>query len=130
VDEDLADGDARLVQVMTRTARRILAGERAYDVCIGQSGALSELIGRAHHDGAAYILWAAIGDLLDAPGGPQSESACNAMAAAVATDWLSGDTESSESVSSYFGRWDPRNGPAWLAQRGRAVVAASDPEAT
>jgi hypothetical protein len=115
--DDLKDGDAELVRVMTRTAQRILAGERAYDVCVDTTGALVALLGKAHNDGTAYVLWAEIGDLVDSPRGPQSESACNGMAAAAAADWLSVEIQSPEAVASYFDRWNPATGSAWLAKR-------------
>ncbi len=115
---------------MTEAAERIAAGRRAYDVCIEASGRFSGLIGRAHHDGVAYVLWAEVGDLLDSPRGPQSESACSDMAAAVAEDWLSINTESSESVSSYFERWCPGKGSAWLAHDRESAAQPSAPGAS
>ena len=122
MDEDSSEDDAQLARVMTQAARRILAGDRAYDVWLDAGGPLSELICKAHHDGAAYVLWASVSDLLDSPWGPLSESACNQMAAAVAEDWLSVDTGTPESVAAYFERWDPANGSAWLAEEGRILA--------
>jgi hypothetical protein len=114
VAEDFADGDAQLADVMTHAAKRISAGDRAYEVCTDAMGALVDLIGKAHHDGAAYLLWAEISDLFDSPWGPRSESACSAFAAAASADWLS-VARSPEAVASYFERWHPGRGSAWLA---------------
>lgn len=120
--DDRTGGDTRLVQVMTRAAQRILAGERPYDVCNDATGRLSDLIGMAHHDGAAYVLWARISDLVDHPSGPQSEFACNDMARAVSGDWLRVDSRSAESVAAYFERWDLATGSAWLAQEAQTLA--------
>lgn len=117
--DDLMDGDAQLAQAMTRASQRILAGDRAIDVC-RDLGAFADLIGKAHNDGAAYILWAEMGDLFDSPWGPQSEKACNDMAAAASADWLAVDTQSPQAVTSYFERWDPAAGSAWLGVERRS----------
>jgi hypothetical protein len=114
------DANSRLADVMTRASLRIAAGERPYDVCIEACGALTnaDIFGKADHDGTAYILWAEISDLYDSPSGPRSEAACDAMALAVAIDWLAIDAELVGSVSSFFQRWEPAKGASWLTVEG------------
>jgi hypothetical protein len=114
--------DAALIDVMTRMSHRVLAGERAYDVAHDADGEIlgGPIIYEARHGGIAYVLWAAIADVLDGPDGPQSEQACNAAARAAAADWLAIDPASDSAVMSFFERWNPSPGAgsAW-----RSLVA-------
>ena len=110
---DDTGADAHVVQIMTDTAQRVLARERAYDVAKHAMGALVHLLAHARHGGAAYKLWASISDLFDDPRGPASEEICDVYADAVAVDWLSVDTSSREAVAAYFKKWDPASGSAW-----------------
>lgn len=111
------ESDAALVRVLTEVAEKVIAPEeRPYDIAIDAMGAIGGVLTEARHAGVAYMLWAEISDLLDAPRGPESEEMCDAYARAAATDWLAVDATSPEAVTFYFDRWEPGSGSAWVAQ--------------
>ena len=55
---------------------------------------------------SAYVIWAEISDLLDAPGGPESEELCEYLAGDFARRWLAlpgrGEIENQEASMAEF----------------------------
>ena len=62
-----------LARVMDKAAQRVLSGiERTYDVALETAGELVYLDSESESTSSwtAYLHWSEIGDLVDAPGGP------------------------------------------------------------
>ena len=127
------DPNDELVRVLSETAERVLAGERAYSVAHDATNAMlaGPIVLEARHGGIAYVLWGSIADMFDDPRGPYSEEACQAFAQAASTDWQAINARSAEAIASYFQRWDPGSKPRRVGSAWRAVAnkwpAAKDP---
>src|SRR5437016_13522373 len=104
MSDHVSAADAELVRLMTQAADSVLADDNAYDVANRTRAEMvhGPVLTEAMHGGAAYVLWAKISDLVDAPGGPFSDEACASAAKAVASDWLGVDPDSPDSIASYF----------------------------
>jgi hypothetical protein len=108
--------DVRLYRVLDSvTARLAAAGADAYWVSMEVAKEIIHFpdFGTEDHEGDAYVLWAEISDLLDAPGGPESPELCRSVAEKAASTWDSVDQSDPEQVAAYFTRWDSRHGEGW-----------------
>ena len=80
-----------LARVMDKAAQRVLSGiERPYDVALETAGELVYLDSESESTSSwtAYLHWSEISDLVDAPGGPESEELCNSVAVEFSRTWL------------------------------------------
>lgn len=98
--------EQRLVEQMNILSRHVLkpGDERVYDLLIEGVGPLTDLFDISNA-AKAYQIWAAISDLVDAPGGPHSDEACETMARSAAREWLEVDHGAQSSIDAYFDRW-------------------------
>lgn len=98
-------------QEMTALSRRVLnpQGRRVYDLLIEGVGPFTDLFNSVHAANA-YQVWAAISDLVDAPGGPHSDAECETLAREAAQDWMQIDHHTYESTNAFFDRWLQRLG--------------------
>lgn len=104
------EGD--FISEMTSLSLRILepGGRRIYDLLIEGVAPFTDLF-EIVHPASAYQMWAAMSDLVDASGTPESEMECERLAKEAARDWLAiDDGHSFESTEAYFQRWLSRMG--------------------
>lgn len=106
IENQLSNRELQLVRMMDSLTQRILnPGERRiYDLLIEGVGPFTDLFD-LEWAGCAYQVWAAIGDLVDAPWGPHSDAACETTARAAAADWLAIDRSKRESIDDFFRAW-------------------------
>jgi hypothetical protein len=106
----------RLYRVLDSVSARLAAeGADAYEVSIEVAGEIVDTpdFETEDHAGNAYVLWAEISDLVDAPGGPESPELCRSVAQKAALAWDSVDQTNPERLADYFARWSPRYGDDW-----------------
>lgn len=80
-----------LALVMDRAARGVLAGtKRPYEIANEAVADIAHLDQESESRASVQALlhWTEISDLLDAPGGPQSEELCDAVASEFSRAWL------------------------------------------
>lgn len=88
---------------MNDAADRFEQGEHAYQLAISMLGTIGvDILTGSAFGGPAYRMWAELSDLLDAPGGPQSEEMCVAAVRRSAQTWKAVDKESRRAVARYF----------------------------
>lgn len=110
------DLDARFMQIMTASARRVAGGTVApYEEGIRLMGQLVPFLPEVENAGAAYVVW---GDLTDGIDGPpayargQTPEQIEDLMRQAASEWLALDPRADE-LRRYFERW--RNWPDFAA---------------
>lgn len=100
------DPDSVLNTLMTNVAVRVLApGSDTYDIGMDTLGDVHRLVpATTTHADAAYILWAELTDIDDAPrlSAPKLAAELTRLAA---REWLATDVSDPNAVSAYFLRW-------------------------
>lgn len=106
IDRPQPVSERQLLSLMSALSSRVLApgAQRVYDLLIEGVDPLTDLFDSSNA-ARAYQIWASISDLVDAPGGPQSDEACATVARDAAREWLAVDQGSQESIDAYFHRW-------------------------
>lgn len=99
----MTKGEA-LAKIMDDATRRVRSGEPSYDVANGAVADLAHLEQgeESAASGSALVYWMDISDLLDAPGGPQSEDLCDLLTAEFTSRWAALASRREETVQATF----------------------------